>query len=40
MHLKLLEKFDLAALETLAPEVLRHEIAAMVERLLRRSRPR
>ncbi len=34
IHLKLLDKFDLAALETLAPETLRHEISAMVERLL------
>ena len=34
MHLKLLEKFDLAALETLAPDHLRQEIAVMVERLL------
>src|SRR5688500_1466658 len=34
MHLKLLEKFDLAALETLAPEVLRQEISTMVARLL------
>ncbi|MGZ5195755.1 MAG: CpaF family protein [Ramlibacter sp.] len=34
MHLKLLEKFDLAALEALPPEVLRREIAAMTERLL------
>jgi pilus assembly protein CpaF len=34
MHLKLLEKFDLTALETLAPEVLRQEISAMVGRLL------
>jgi pilus assembly protein CpaF len=34
MHLKLLEKFDLAVLETLAPEALRQEIAVMVERLL------
>lgn len=34
MHLKLLERFDLAALETLAPEKLRHEIGTMVERLL------
>jgi hypothetical protein len=34
MHLKLLEKFDLAALESLAPDMLRQEIAAMVERLL------
>lgn len=34
IHLKLLEKFDLVALEALAPDVLRHEIAVMVERLL------
>ena len=34
IHLKLLEMFDLAALEALAPDVLRHEIAVMVERLL------
>ncbi len=34
MHLKLLEKFDLAALETLPPEELRQEISAMVGRLL------
>jgi pilus assembly protein CpaF len=34
IHLKLLERFDLAALETLAPDVLRQEIAVMVERLL------
>jgi pilus assembly protein CpaF len=34
MHLKLLDKFDLAALETLAPEVLRQEISTMVARLL------
>ncbi|HEX2531205.1 MAG TPA: CpaF family protein [Burkholderiaceae bacterium] len=34
IHLKLLEKFDLAALETLTPDKLRHEIAVMVERLL------
>lgn len=34
MHLKLLDKFDLAVLETLAPELLRQEIATMVERLL------
>ena len=34
IHLKLLEKFDLAALESLAPDQLRHEIAVMVERLL------
>jgi pilus assembly protein CpaF len=34
IHLKLLDKFDLTALETLSPEVLRQEIAVMVERLL------
>jgi pilus assembly protein CpaF len=34
IHLKLVDKFDLAALETLAPETLRQEIAIMVERLL------
>ena len=34
IHLKLLDKFDLAALENLAPELLRAEIAAMVEHLL------
>ena len=34
IHLKLLDKFDLAALESLAPEILRQEIAGMVERLL------
>ncbi len=34
MHLKLLDKFDLAALENLPPPVLRQEIAVMVERLL------
>jgi pilus assembly protein CpaF len=34
IHLKLLETFDLAALEALAPDVLRREIAVMVERLL------
>lgn len=34
IHLKLLDTFDLAALEALAPEQLRHEIAVMVERLL------
>jgi pilus assembly protein CpaF len=34
MHLKLLDKFDLAVLETLPPDVLRQEIALMVERLL------
>ncbi|PFH08008.1 pilus assembly protein CpaF [Collimonas sp. PA-H2] len=34
MHLKLLDKFDLTALETLAPEMLRQEITTMIERLL------
>ena len=34
LHLKLLEKFDLAALEALSPEVLRQEIAGAVERQL------
>ncbi|WP_334189101.1 CpaF family protein [Noviherbaspirillum sp.] len=34
IHLKLLDKFDLAALETLTPELLRQEISVMVERLL------
>lgn len=34
LHLKLLEKFDLASLDTLAPEALRHEIATMVSRLV------
>ncbi len=34
IHLKLLDKFDLAALETLPPMTLRQEIATMVERLL------
>src|SRR5438876_4325912 len=34
MHLKLLDKFDLAALEHLPPAMLRQEIATMVERLL------
>ncbi|NMM79511.1 pilus assembly protein CpaF [Acidovorax sp. SRB_14] len=34
MHLKLVEKFDLAALENLSPVILRQEIATMVERLL------
>ncbi len=34
IHLKLLDLFDLAALETLAPDALRQEIAVMVERLL------
>ena len=35
MHLKLLDKFDLAALESLPPAMLRQEIASMVERLLK-----
>lgn len=34
MHLKLLERFDLAALETLKPDVLRQEISTMTTRLL------
>ena len=34
MHLKLLERFDLAVLESLSPVMLRQEIATMVERLL------
>ena len=34
IHLSLLDKLDLAALETLAPEKLRQEISVMVERLL------
>ncbi|MBS0341764.1 MAG: CpaF family protein [Proteobacteria bacterium] len=34
MHLKLLEQFDLTALETLKPEMLRQEVAAAVGRLL------
>ena len=34
MHLKLLDRFDLAALETLKPDVLRQEISTMVGRLL------
>lgn len=34
IHLKLLDQFDLAALEALAPDALRQEIAVMVERLL------
>ena len=38
MHLRLLEKFDLATLETLAPEVLRQEISTMVGRLLQDER--
>lgn len=35
MHLKLLDKFDLAALESLPPAMLRQEIATMVERMLK-----
>jgi len=34
IHLALLDKFDLGALEQLAPEALRREIGGMVERLL------
>jgi pilus assembly protein CpaF len=34
MHVKLLERFDLTALETLAPEQLRHEIATMIDSML------
>lgn len=34
MHVKLLERFDLTALETLAPEQLRQEIATMIDRML------
>jgi pilus assembly protein CpaF len=34
IHLKLLDQFDLVALETLAPEDLRREISIMVEKLL------
>ena len=34
LHLKLLERVDLSVLETLAPEVLRHEIGHLIERLL------
>jgi pilus assembly protein CpaF len=34
MHLKLLDRFDLTALETLKPELLRQEISTMVARLL------
>jgi pilus assembly protein CpaF len=34
IHLKLLDKFDLAVLESLPPALLRQEIATMVERLL------
>jgi pilus assembly protein CpaF len=34
LHLRILDKFDLAALETLPPQTLRQEISGMVERLL------
>jgi pilus assembly protein CpaF len=34
MHVKLLERFDLTALETLSPEQLRHEIATMIDSML------
>ena len=34
MHVKMLDQFDLSALETLAPDTLRHEIANMIDRLL------
>jgi pilus assembly protein CpaF len=34
MHVKLLDQFDLSALETLAPDTLRHEIALAIDRLL------
>jgi pilus assembly protein CpaF len=34
MHLKLLDQFDLTALETLAPDKLRQEIATSIDRLL------
>ena len=34
MHLKLLDKLDLAALEALAPDVLRQQIATLLERFL------
>jgi pilus assembly protein CpaF len=34
MHLKLVDQFDLAALETLAPDKLRQEIATLIDRLL------
>jgi pilus assembly protein CpaF len=34
MHLRLVEQFDLTALETLAPDKLRQEIATMIDRLL------
>ncbi|MEC4723324.1 CpaF family protein [Noviherbaspirillum sp. CPCC 100848] len=34
IHMKMLEKFDLTALETLSPQALRQEIAHLAERLL------
>jgi pilus assembly protein CpaF len=34
MHVKMLDQFDLTALETLSPDTLRHEIAIMIDRLL------
>jgi pilus assembly protein CpaF len=34
MHVRLLERFDLTALETLSPEQLRHEIATMIDTML------
>jgi len=34
MHLKLLDQFDLGVLETLAPDLLRQEIAGAIDRLL------
>jgi pilus assembly protein CpaF len=34
MHVKMLERFDLTALETLAPDQLRQEIATMIDRML------
>ena len=34
LHLKLLDKFDLSALDALTPQTLRQEISTMVERLL------
>lgn len=34
LHMRLIEQFDLSALEALAPEVLRQEIARLTERLL------
>ena len=35
LHMKLVEQFDLAALEAMAPEVLRQEIGRLTERLLK-----